>query len=262
MGADREHEGSEALVAQLRDALPGFTPLDRDVDLGEVRIELVGRSDDGRLVLVRRVERVDEVVVGELLDLLAAARTHAGLLARHLGTGTEEDGPSVVLVAEEVDDRSARRLAALDQAVQVLEVRRVTSERATSTFLVARGESPEAPGPAAVGERLTDLAPDDRRRVELLVDRLRRVDDELTLASTEEGFEWRWRGRPIAVLVLDAGVARMTVEGQEPRAIESDDAVESLVDQSIARWMRVMEEVEGLGAVEMRAQAGRVMWGE
>ena len=108
-----ESGGIEGLVAQLQEALPGFTALDRDLVLGDVTVELVGRTGDNRLVLVRRVESVDAEAMTGLLDLLSTARAQAALLARHVGAGVEASAPQVVLVTEEMDERAARRLAPL-----------------------------------------------------------------------------------------------------------------------------------------------------
>ncbi|MDA1265554.1 MAG: hypothetical protein O2816_10795, partial [Planctomycetota bacterium] len=132
--------GNGQLVLQLKEALPGFHALDRGLTVGGVYVELVGKDGDGRLLLVRAVERVDDAVLTELLDLVALARTQSDLLARHLGGDRGAEPPLVVLVAGEVDARAARRLTALEHgAVRVLKTCTIQSERAASTFLVPHG---------------------------------------------------------------------------------------------------------------------------
>lgn len=255
-------EGIEGLVAQLQEALPGFTVLDRDLVLGDVTVELVGRTGGSRLVLVRRVDHMDAEATAALLDLLSVAHTQAGLLARHVGLQSEGGLPQVVLVTGELDERTARRLAALDrEALRVLEVREIASRRARSTFLVTQDGQGEAPTTRAIDERLADLDQVVRRRVELLSDRLARVDDELALSTTEEGLEWRWRGRSVCTVLADGADALVTIEGQEARGLEDDEALESVVDLAIARWLGVAEEAEGLVSLEVRPQAPRPLVG-
>jgi len=257
-----ESGGIEGLVAQLQEALPGFTALDRDLVLGDVTVELVGRTGDNRLVLVRRVESVDAEAMTGLLDLLSTARAQAALLARHVGAGVEASAPQVVLVTEEMDERAARRLAALDtDAVRVLEVREIASRRARSTFLVTHNEQADGPSTQAVDERLADLDHAVRRRVAVLVERLSRVDDELTLATTDDGLEWRWRGRPVCAILADGPAARATVAGQETRTLEDDEVLETVVDLAIARWLGAAEEAEGIGSLEVRPPAPRPLVG-
>jgi hypothetical protein len=251
-------EERAALEGQLGEAIPGFAVLDRDLRVGDVHADLAGRAGDGRLVLVREVQAVDAEVVTGVLDLLAAARSQGALLARHLGTGPDGPAPLVVIVAAQVDERSARRLAALDpEAVRLLEVREIASARAHSTYLVAHGGQAEPPSAAAVGERLTDLDPQTRRRVDLFVERLGRMDEELSLATIDGGLEWRWRGRPVCTVEVESGQARATVAGDDPRPLVDDEAVELLLDATLGRWIALTEEAEGLGAVEMRPPTPR-----
>jgi hypothetical protein len=243
---------SEAsLEAQLAEALPGFEALDRDLVLGDVRADLVGCFGDGRLALVHRVDQTGGEVVTAALDLLAAAREHTPFLARHLGARVEAPAPLVVIVAAQVDERSARRLSALGpDTVRLLELRAITSARASSTFLVPHGTEARPAGGAVLGERLADLAEPARARVEVLLERLRRIDEELGAATTDAGLEWRWRGRLVCALQVVEGEAQALVTGGEPRGLGSDDALETFVDGALARWSALVEEAEGLDTVE------------
>lgn len=250
---------NEELVAQLQEALAGFSALDRNLVLGEVSVELVGRLDDGRLVLVRSVSSVDATAIVELMDLLGAARSQAALLARHVGASGEGMPPLIVLVAEEVDELAARRLATLDaEAIRILEVHKIVSERAQSTFLVPRTEMVAVASSSQTMEaRLAGLDRTMRRRVELLVERLERVDEELILVTTTDGLEWRWRGRLVVSLALEGSTAYAAVVGHEEQDLDSDELLESLVDRSIDRWLSVTEETEDLSEVDVRPPAPR-----
>lgn len=250
---------NEELVTHLQETLAGFSALDRNLVLGDVSVELVGSLDDGRLVLVRSVSSVDATVIVELMDLLGAARSQATLLARHVGATGEGMTPLIVLVAEEVDEPAARRLATLDaEAIRILEVHKIVSERAQSTFLVSRTESTDVASSSQTMEvRLGGLDRTMRRRVELLVERLERVDEELNLVTTADGLEWRWRGRLVISLALEGSTAYAAVVGHEEQGLDSDELLESLVDRSIERWLAVTEETEDLGEVEVRPPAPR-----
>jgi len=251
-------EGKESLVNQLQEALPGFVGLDRDLLLNDVRVELVGRAGDGRLVLVHRVSKVDAAVLIDLLDLLSAVRTQAPLLARHVGTEVEAVVPLIVLVAEEVDERSTRRLAALDaDSVHVLEVREIASERAHSTFLVAHGDGADGPATHGVAEQLAELDRTVRRRVEILAERLGRVDEEMALSAIDDRLEWRWRNHAICTVLIEDTEAHASVPGLEGHLLADDETLEVVVDEAIARWMAVTEEAEGLEAVEVRPPSPR-----
>ena len=251
-------EGKETLVVQLQEALPGFVGIDRDLILNDVRVELVGRAGDDRLVLVHRVSKVDTGVVIDLLDLLSAVRTQAPLLARHVGADVEAAPPLIVLVAEEVDERSARRIAALDaDSVHVLEVREIASERAHSTFLVAHGDTAEGPTALGVTDQLADLDRTVRRRVEVLAERLGRVDEEMVVNAIDDRLEWRWLSHAICTVVIEGADAHATVPGLEEHTLDDDETLEAVVDEAIARWMAVTEEAEGLEAVEVRPPSPR-----
>lgn len=228
---------SAAFEAQLAEALPGFEALDTDLVLGDVRADLVGRLGDGRLALVCRVACADADAVGAALDLLAAAREHTPFLARHLGARVEAPSPLVVVVAARIDERAGRQLVALGpETVRLLELRAITSTSAETSFLAPYGSEARPGGPVVFGDRLADLGELTRARIEVLIERLRRVDEELNLGSTDEGLEWRWRGRLVCALQVNEGEAHALVTGEEPRGLTSDDALESFVDAALGRW--------------------------
>lgn len=230
------------LEAQLMDVMPGLRLLDRDVQLGGLTIERVGRAIDGRLVLFQFADEVDANVVAGVLDLCHAAEEHGDLLARHMGTPAEASLPLVVLVASSLDERAFKRLAAVDPArMRVLEVKEIRSSRATSTFLVARGE--ERPGfeAPALDERLAALEGATRRRVELFVSRLSRIDRELEVRTTEEGIDWRMSAGELCRMRIEGDQAFVSLPGREARELAEDEDVELLLDSVVSGWLELAE---------------------
>ncbi len=242
----------EGLFDRLREILPGFTLLDEGVTVGgdlaaQVRVDWVGRTAEGELAAIRHIPAADAQTLTELLDLLALLRSHGSLLARHVGGGNPSRPPKVVLIVDALDEQAARRLSVLEgDDLRVLEVRAIQSRRRSCTYLVPRLSGGTPLPTQAIEERLSELDLVLRRRVDALSDRLRRVDEELTVAALEEGLEWRWRGRPICSVSLGDGTPEVTVAGRETRGLGDDDSIEGILDLAIARWLEVSEESEGL----------------
>ncbi len=197
------------------------------------------------MTLVRRVEEeeVGDEAFAALVDLVAAARSHATLLSRHVGSGADSIPPRIVLIVETLDERTSSRLEALiPDTVSVLEVRKIESEKAQSSFLVGREELVSDESPDIARRGVEDLDPGAQRRIQTLVDRLDRVDAELVMETTDDGLEWHWRDHAICVLSVEGSRPRLCVPDIEARLLEDDEALETSLEGAIARWMTVSGE--------------------
>lgn len=276
------------LEAGLREALPGLVVLDRRLALGAptagaagagvagagaagagaAGADLVGVDRGGKLVLALRLADADGDGDGPVLtalDALAWARRNADLLARHLGDRRlrPQLPPLVVLVADRFDPRAVDRLAPLiPDAVRLLEVRELWSERAATTVLRTVGLPAEAraAGGTADPRSFLDVLDEDLRAVaDLVVRRLERIDEDVRCAPDRTGLGWSFRGVPLCWLSEVGGHLEGSVfEEPEPMAFRSPAGIDAFVDAALARYVHLAGDDPGdpaaaaeLGEVEL-----------
>ena len=248
-GARVEETPERDLAAGLAAALPGFTVLDRDLVLeGARRAALVATDAERRLVLVLDGLALDEdQACLAALDTLAWARAQRELVARHLGGGTLDPAgePLVVIVARALSPVLLGRLAPLfPRSLLVVERRELESARAKSAFYVPLlpPQAVERRAPTGFLERLDEGL---QRRADLLLRRLRRVDEALSCSGSEVGLRWSYRGAELCEVLEDARGLVGRVSGREEAVLLArDDSLESFLDLALARYLELARELE------------------
>ncbi|MEM7311133.1 MAG: hypothetical protein AAF682_30965 [Planctomycetota bacterium] len=248
-------EDLEAVGAALEAALPGLQVLDRGLEFDErSHAELAGVDGAGHLVLVRLAgEDADRSAV-EALDLVAFARHHVGLIARHLGSGRIAPAlePRVLIVLEPGDTLLASRLEPLvGRGIELLELRSVRSAAGDRAYLVPLHveQHPTADASPATVERFLAALPPDREEVgRLLCSRLARLDDELRLEATPESVAWFFQDQLLARLDAKGGLLRAAV-GPRGRmreiagAREADELLESALSRLVEEVGRAPDDL-------------------
>ena len=256
-GSHRVAGALTALEDSLSAAIPGLRILDREVELDGGpggTVDFAGTDEDGRLVLVCLID--DAVGSGDgaalaALDLLAMARSHGYLLARHLEVGEDaacELGVRCVLVAEVFGERLLKRLAIFGEGLDLFRLRTLRSARGARTYLVPQftpfstgSGLPVAPARRTQDEFLDDLGPHHRGTAELLFLRMQRMDSEFDLRFGEDSAEWTFHGRDFLRLQHTGGELIARVQpGGGPRPLDNEGAVEALVEQAFGAYVRLL----------------------
>jgi len=248
-GARVEGTPERDLAAGLEAILPGFAVLDRDLVLdGGLRAALVAADAQRHLVLV-----LDALALSEdqaclaALDALAWARAQRELVARHVGGGILDPSgePRVVLVARAFSPLLLGRLAPLvPRSLLVVERRELESARARSAFYVpwVPPALAEPDPPAGFLERLDEGL---QRRADLLLRRLRRVDEALSCSGSQAGLRWSLRGTELCEVLEDPRGLVGRVSGRaEAVLLARDEALEVFLDLALARYLELARDLE------------------
>ena len=211
-GGKPDEAALERIAAGLEAAFPGAVIVDHGLELGRGAgvIELVAVDGDGRLMLVSRAWANVSDAALLALDALAFARANLPLLARHYGgAGLDpEQAPLLVLLAERFDPALLARLAAIDPAqLACLEIRRIASREREESYLmpVPLGPSAALESPVArTADFLEHLDLELRPVGEALLQRLARLDEDLSSSSSGRQMRFALDGEPICTLHAQA----------------------------------------------------------
>ncbi|MDF1799296.1 MAG: hypothetical protein P1V81_08990 [Planctomycetota bacterium] len=273
-GSHRAAGALNALEDSLAAVIPGLRILDRELELDGGpggSVDFAGTDQDGRLVLVALVDDAagsGDAAALAALDLLALARSHGYLLARHLEVRESaacELGVRCVLVAEVFGERLLKRLSIFGEGLDLFRLRTLRSARGARTYLVPQFAGfTQNPGLPVVPPRRTqedfldDLEPHLRETAELLFLRMQRMDSEFDLRFGEDSAEWTFHGRDFLRLQHSGGELIARVQpGGGPRHLDNEAAVESLVEQAFGSYVRLLGLFdEADSAYELANQSG------
>jgi hypothetical protein len=248
----------EGLAAALQAAFPGVAVVDHGLELGPGAgvVELAAVDGDGRLMLVTRAPADVSQAALLSLDALAFARAHLPLLERHYrGAGLDaEQPPLLVLLAERFDPALLARLAAIDPALLAcLEIRRIASRERAESYLMPVALGPGAgsqPAPARPADFLEHLHPDLRPIGEALLQRLARIDEDLSSSSSGRQMRFALDGEPVCTLqALDGALeARVAPLGGAFRVASRADA-DAFLEAVLERTLELFQPNERKGPV-------------
>jgi len=261
--APGEREPLTALLEGLDELVPGLELIDRDLELeGGVRADLAAADPAGRLWLVRvAVEDVDQAAL-EALDLCARLTGELELLVRHLGPERLRPGrpPRLVIVSPNCDARLAARLAPLAACgVEVIGLRSVKSANGERAYLV-RLEASGRPVASEVGVSafLAALPARHEALVNVLIERMQRLDEELSASADASAIVWRLGGEVLARVERSGERLQASVAPRhEPSALDGEPALERFVEQALGRLVRVLGLTRAPEAVEPGPRAVR-----
>ena len=248
-GAPEEGLGvAQALASGLADVLLGFEVIDRDLAFDEGgRADLVGVDGSGRPVLVLVGGEDSDRIALEVLDTLSYARRHAVLLARHLRSPRLRPGAEarLLLVQPSPDPRLVDRLLPLlGRGVEIFGVRTLSSAGGERSYLVPL-EPPRPSGglgrPQSGGAFLEDLSGMQRELCRTLVQRMRRLDDELEVEGGPSGILWSVQGETLAQVERGEGGLRGGVAPDfEPRRLVAERDVDRFVESAMTRLVQLL----------------------
>ena len=246
-----EHGPLAALIDGLDDIVPGLEVLDRELAFeGGARADVAAVDPSGRLHLVLLAGEDADKAALEALDALGVVRNQLELLLRHFGEGhvNPERAPRVLVVSPNSDVRLAERLSVLgDTGVLVLGLRTVKSAGGERAYLVRLDAAARASGGAggvsaflrALPARLEPLG-------NALVERMERLDEELTPAADATTLVWRLAGEVLCRVerigeLLQASVAPR----HEPLPLAELGDLDRLVEKAMARLVGVLNLTRG-----------------
>lgn len=243
----------------LEEALPGVRMLDQDLELeGGGRADAAGVDNAGRIVLALVAGDDEDATALAVLEALSSGRRHADLIGRHLGARRvrADLGPRVVLVVPPEAERLVGRLAALrGQGLEILEIRGVKSRRGERSYLVPveTGDVVDLrPDPGA--EAFLDALPPEgeaplsegqaglRELGELLVERMGRLDDELSVRASTGAVAWSL-GEEVLVRAEQKGETLRASVGpaHKARAVTSVGELEAVLEAAMERMVELLD---------------------
>lgn len=256
-----QREGDSELLGLVADGLdsifPGAVVVDRELALAAPGrdadpvdpVDLVAIDGDGRLLLVARTVADGDRAALFVLDALAFARKNLSLFARHYANGglDPDAAPLVVLVAERFEPRLLERLAGLDPArVVCLEVRLLASRQRQEVYLVPVVPGGTAAPGRAEGSRPVDflqhMDPELRPTGERLLERLQRIDEDLTATCSGRQMRFALDGEALCALTAHAEwlEARVLPEGGTFRISTRAD-VDAFLEEVLQRALELFE---------------------
>ncbi len=235
-------------VSALRDAFPDVEWVDSDLDIGEGRaIDRIGIDPAGRIVFVLHCDGTSDSAVITVLDAMVFFERNRSVLAQHLRSTRVRAslGAIVALIADSFSEQLLARLCNLDGAsLRLFELRQLSSARGERAYLIpiapsfGRSAQQLAAGPESF---LATLADSQRALGALLVDRIGRIDDQLSASVEDHGLSWRL-GEELVCSISQIGGA---IEGQvaqagESRPISEAPHVEAFVDRVLGRYVGLL----------------------
>jgi hypothetical protein len=248
-----------ALIEGLDEIVPGLSVLDRELVFeGGARADLAAVDPSGRLYLVLLAHEDADKAALETLDAVAVVRTQLELLLRHFGQEhlNPERAPRVLVVSASSDARLAARLAALgDVGVQVFGLRAVKSAAGERAYLVRLDPAAQSTsGASGVAAFLRALPARLETLGRALVERMERLDEELTPAGDASTLVWRLSGEVLCRVERIGDLLQASVAPRhEPLPLGDLADLEKLVEKSLARLVRVL----GLTRSERPANGAR-----
>ncbi len=259
--------------ASLERVFPGFTSLDRNLQLGGSHlVNMAGRDGAGRILLVLCVDGSDDAVALRALDTLAWANTHQDLLVAHLGMVDSipepfrEDGPMIVLVSDSFAASLKDRLSPLmPRSVCLLERCSVESDRRSGIYLqpIGGGEAQRCePEEQSLADFLEGFPDTDSSLILELALRLERMDDEVCCEVDDDRITWSYRGASLCSVFAEEGSFVGTVSPERTtHALERPEQLEAFVDGVLRAYLVAFERAgaddPSLPQVELRPTGPR-----
>jgi hypothetical protein len=259
----RTDDSSIALEAGLREHVPGFEVVDRDLDLDRApgiglpqvagspvavrRADLLGLDRRGRLVLVLLVDGADDETVLSALDAVAFAQQTRAIAAQHWrarGASAHEE-PLVVLIARSFDPRRVAALSTLRaNAVRLFELRSLRASGRSAVYLLPRdlegsttARTPRTP--AELGAVLDDAT---RALFTDVVRRVGRIDDDLMCELRHDAVHWNFRGRDLCALqVSRERLAGSVGDPPDDFVLEEPRHVEAFLDRVMRAYLSTLD---------------------
>lgn len=235
-----------ALIEGLDEIVPGLHVLDRELVFeGGARADLAAVDPSGRLYLVLLAAEDADKAALEALDAVSVMRTQLELLQRHFGEErlNPERAPRVLVVSPNSDARLAARLGALgDVGVLVFGLRSVKSAAGERAYLVRLDVSAQAtPGTSGVAAFLRALPARLETLGSALIERMERLDEELTPAGDASTLVWRLSGEVLCRVERVGDLLQASVAPRhEPLPLGDLADLERLVEKALARLVRVL----------------------
>ncbi len=235
-------------VAALRDAFPDVEWLDSDLDLGESRsIDWVGLDPTGRVVFALRCDGSGESAVILALDALVFFERNRAVFGQHLQSARVRASlaPIVALISDSFSEQLLARLCGLGAGgLRLLELRQLSSARGDRAYLVPVTPSfgrNAPPAPRGAESFLATLAQAQRPIAELLVKRIGRIDERLSVTAGDHSLSWRLGDEPLCSISQIEGM----IEGQvsplgEPIELLDATHVEVFVDHVLGRYVSLL----------------------
>jgi len=249
---DGERDELATLIAGLDEIVPGLVVIDRELAFeGGARADLVAVDPSGRLYLVQHANPDGDKAVLEALDAVALLRGQLEVLVRHCGESrvNAERAPRLLVVCASSDARMVERLGALgDAGVLVLGSRTVKSAAGEHRYLVRLDPAARAAvGPSGVAAFLRALPARLEPLGAALVERMERLDEELTAGGDATNLVWRLSGEVLAKVERIGDLLQASVAPRhEPLPLAELADLERLVEKALGRLVRVL----GLTRVE------------
>ena len=241
------------LGSALRQALPDLALLEQDLEFDGACFDRACADRTGRLWLVTQSARGDAAVLEAAVDAHAlGARLMAWLEERHPGRIDRLVAPSLAAVGPPPSELLRRRLEAVQADCWWVGLRTVRSGGREQ-----RIASLEPVGSGAQAQGLGGLAEPERRRVEALTQRLRRIDGSLELSEGPHGRAWELGGRTLVTAWVRDGVPLAAVGDERPVALVDDGALEALLDRCAEEYLQQAPDEGELPQHELRPQPRR-----
>jgi hypothetical protein len=244
--AAEEGGSTAAWVDGLDEIVPGLEIVDRELLFeGGARADLVAVDPSGRLHLVLRAGEDAERAALDALDALALVRGQLELLVRHCGEGrvNPERAPRVLVVCAAPDARLVERLGALgDSGVVVLGLRTVKSAAGEHAYLVRLDPAARAAaGPGGVEAFLRALPARLEALGAALLERMQRLDEELTCTGDSTTLVWRLAGEVLVKVERIGDLLQASVAPRhEPLPLADLGDLEGLLERALGRLVRVL----------------------
>lgn len=242
-----------ALEAGLDAVVPGLTVLDRELVFeGAGRADLAAVDPSGRLHLVLLASEDPDRAALEVLDAIAVVRSQLDLLVHHFGSEqmNPERAPRVLVVSPSSDARLVARLAALsDVGVLVFGLRTVKSSAGERAYLVRLDlPAPATPGATGMAAFLRALPARLEGLGGALVERMERLDEELTPAGDATTLVWRLGGEVLCRVERIGDLLQASVAPRhEPLPLGDLADLDRLVEKALAQLVRVLGLTRGEG---------------
>lgn len=268
----KEATGAEdplgALAQGLEDVLDGFHLLDREVRFDEaVRADLIGVDGSGRLVWVVVADDSDDRTALAVLDGMSFARRNPALLRRHFAAGVRGGGANkatrlVLVLPTERTNLAERFKPFTGRELEILTVRTITSGAGERSYLTPVGTGGEVSDlvPSQDRDAFLDALPEGQRGLaRILVERMRRMDDELSFETSQAGVLWTYQGETLAQLEhRDTGLAGGVAPEFSPLRIATELDVERFLDAAVGRLVRLFSD----DSQPARRDLGELAFGE
>ncbi len=244
-----ESDAKPAILAALREELPGFDLKEHDVDLAgghrpkgahDVRADWVGTDRSGRLVFATVKEAGDDEAILWAVEAVAFAsrmRTGAGARSARARWQSAAEGP-VPLVVLIVRTSSARLLATLAclpaDSFSLLELRQRRGKGGGKLALVRRDLRGDEEASRPTQHGIEAWPSGARQLAESLAARVRRIDPSIERTESVHGLQFFFREEEAARLSFQGGKLMGACGGlSESDTIEDDSGADAWLERAL-----------------------------